>query len=229
MERYSTIFTTLLVAVGLNCLPTTAKAEHSLYDAHSAKLLDKHFTHLEFSAHYKFHSPVGKKDLKKNKDLQKRSLVHSAIETKNEGIAKNESEPKSLLSGVSYYFGPKSANIRYDKRMVEAAQIAAQRARTHSTSRCWHAVKNALVEAHVVDSRPVTQYAKEAAGELSEKYGFRKTSIKDPFCAPVGSVLVYGGRGAGHVEIRTATGFVSDFTSTTPSNRPLIGVFIKSS
>ena len=131
--------------------------------------------------------------------------------------------------GTTYYFGPKSSNIRYDKRMVQAAQIAADRARNHSTSRCWHAVKNALVDAHVVDSRPTTEYAKQAADELSGKYGFRKTSIKDPFCAPVGSVLVYGGRGAGHVEFRTATGFVSDFRSPTPSNRPLIGVFVKPS
>ena len=30
---------------------------------------------------------------------------------------------------------------------------------------------------------------------------------------PLGSVLVYGGKGAGHVELRTAKGFVSDFAS----------------
>ena len=132
-------------------------------------------------------------------------------------------------SAPTYYFGPRSSNIRYDKRMVQAALIAAARARSHSTSRCWHAVKNALMDAHVVDSRPTTEYAKQAGDELSVKYGFRKTSIKDPFCAPVGSVLVYGGRGAGHVEFRTATGFVSDFTSPTPSSRPLIGVFVKPS
>jgi hypothetical protein len=113
--------------------------------------------------------------------------------------------------------------------MVHAAQIAADRARAHSTSRCWHAVKNALVDAHLVDSRPTTEYAKQAGDELNTKYGFKKTSIKNPFAAPVGSVLVYGGRGAGHVEIRTATGFVSDFTSPTPSNRPLLGVYVKSS
>ena len=44
---------------------------------------------------------------------------------------------------------------------------------------------------------------------------------------PVGSVLVYGGRGAGHVEIRTEGGFVSDFVSRTPSERPLVGVYVK--
>jgi hypothetical protein len=42
-------------------------------------------------------------------------------------------------------------------------------------------------------------------------------------------VLVYGAsQAAGHVEIRTQNGFVSDFVSKTPSRRPLIGVFAKS-
>jgi hypothetical protein len=45
--------------------------------------------------------------------------------------------------------------------------------------------------------------------------------------APVGSVLVYGGRGAGHVEFRTKQGFVSDFSTPNPSKRPLIGVYVK--
>jgi len=46
--------------------------------------------------------------------------------------------------------------------------------------------------------------------------------------APVGSVLVYGAnRAAGHVEIRTKDGFVSDFNSKTPSHRPLLGVYAK--
>ena len=40
-------------------------------------------------------------------------------------------------------------------------------------------------------------------------------------------MLVYGGRGAGHIEFRTNTGFVSDFYNTNPSTRPLIGVYVK--
>src|SRR5438067_12585846 len=66
--------------------------------------------------------------------------------------------------------GPKSAGIRYDKRMIHAAQIAADRAHKHSTSRCWHWVKSALVDAQVVSSRPTTAYAKEAGTELQSKY-----------------------------------------------------------
>jgi len=130
---------------------------------------------------------------------------------------------------IQRILGPKSAGIRYDARMIHAAQLAAERAHRHSTSRCWHSVKNALVDAQVVSTRPTSEYAKEAGAELQTKYGFTKLRISSPFDAPVGAVLVYGGRGAGHVEIRTATGFVSDFISPTPSPRPLLGVYVKRS
>jgi hypothetical protein len=123
--------------------------------------------------------------------------------------------------------GPNSSSIRYDKRMIRAAEIARQRARSHSVRRCWSYVKNALLAADVIDSRPTTGYAKQAGGELLEKYGFKRIFVRDPYKAPVGSVLVYGGRGAGHVELRTEGGFVSDFVSKTPSKRPLIGVYVK--
>jgi hypothetical protein len=88
-------------------------------------------------------------------------------------------------------------------------------------------VKDALLGAGVVDSRPKTAYAKQAASELTGEYGFRSIACSDPFKAPLGSVLVYGGRGAGHIEFRTKTGFVSDFTNVNPSKRPLIGVYVK--
>jgi hypothetical protein len=126
-------------------------------------------------------------------------------------------------------FGPKSGGIRYDARMIHAAQIAAERAHRHSTSRCWRSVKTALVAAQVVPTRPTSEYAKEAGAELQAKFGFKKLRVYSPFDAPVGAVLVYGGRGAGHVEIRTATGFVSDFISLKPSPRPLLGVYVKPS
>ena len=126
-------------------------------------------------------------------------------------------------------FGPKSGGIRYDSRMIHAAEIAQERAHAHSTARCWHSVKNALVDANVVPSRPTTEYAKQAGSELESKFGFTRITVGSPFDAPVGAVLVYGGRGAGHVEIRTATGFASDFLSATPSPRPLIGVYVKRS
>jgi hypothetical protein len=124
-------------------------------------------------------------------------------------------------------FGPQAGHFRYDQRMIHAAEIAAARARKHSTSRCWHFVKDALVAAHLVPTRPVTEYAKEAGGELTRTFGFQKLRVQDPYQAPLGSVLVYGGPGAGHVEFRTPQGFVSDFLSATPSTRPLIGIYVK--
>jgi len=124
-------------------------------------------------------------------------------------------------------FGPQSGRFRYDQRMIHAAEIAAARAKKHSTSRCWHYVKDALVAAHIISTRPTTTYAKEAGGELTGSFGFQKLGETDPWKAPLGSVIVYGGNGAGHVELRTAQGFVSDFVSARPSPRPLIGIYIK--
>ena len=124
-------------------------------------------------------------------------------------------------------FGPKAGKFRYDKTMLNAARIAADRAHTHSQSSCWRYVKQALLAAKTIDSYPKTAYAKQAAAELTNDYGFQKLSISDPFKAPLGAVLVYGGGGAGHVEIRTETGFVSDFSTPRPSKWPLIGVFVK--
>ena len=117
---------------------------------------------------------------------------------------------------------------RIDNRLVQAASLAQERAHAHSRSRCWHYVKDALLASGVIDSRPKTELARDAASELVNNYGFKRLSITDPFAAPVGSVLVYGtARSVGHVEIRTKDGFVSDFRSTTPSRRPLMGVYAK--
>jgi len=117
---------------------------------------------------------------------------------------------------------------RVSPKLMRAATIAQERANAHSKSRCWHYVKEALLASGVVDERPKTAFAKQAADELVSKYGFKKLPIRDPFQAPLGSVLVYNARGsAGHVEIRTKNGFVSDFRSKTPSKRPLIGVYAK--
>ena len=115
-----------------------------------------------------------------------------------------------------------------DRKLMQAATIAQERAHAHSRSRCWHYVKDALLASGVIDSRPKTELARDAARELVSNYGFKKLSVNDPFSAPIGSVLVYGTtRTVGHVEIRTRDGFVSDFRSRTPSRRPLLGVYAK--
>jgi len=130
--------------------------------------------------------------------------------------------PKQIV----YPFGRVDRHI--DGRLMQAATIAQERAHAHSRSMCWHYVKEALLASGVIDSRPKTELARDAAQELVSNYGFKRLSVTDPFSAPVGSVLVYGtSRSVGHVEIRTREGFVSDFRSPTPSRRPLLGVYAK--
>ena len=132
-------------------------------------------------------------------------------------------------------FGPAAGEVlayenveqQMDGRMVDAVRLAERSARSRSIHRCWRYVKRALQKAGVVDCYPRTAFAKQAAVELPQRYGFKEIAVTDPFEAPVGAVLVYGGRGAGHVELRTEQGFVSDHASLKPSPRPLIGVFIK--
>jgi hypothetical protein len=115
-----------------------------------------------------------------------------------------------------------------DPKLMRAATIAQERAHAHSRARCWQYVKQALLASGAVNSYPKTAYAKEAGQELMSNYGFKKLKVQDPFKAPVGSVLVYGAkRAAGHVEIRTPDGFVSDFKSKVPSPRPLLGIYAK--
>ncbi len=121
-----------------------------------------------------------------------------------------------------------SADRQLDPKMARAATIAEDRAHAHSRSLCWHYVKDALLASGVIDSRPKSEYARDAATDLVSNYGFKKLAVQDPFAAPLGSVLVYGSRrSVGHVELRTKNGFVSDFRSPTPSRRPLIGVYAK--
>lgn len=116
---------------------------------------------------------------------------------------------------------------RLNVALVRAASIAQDRAYAHSKSRCWRYVKQALVAAGAVSSYPKTALAKQAGAELVENHGFKKIAVSDPYAAPIGAVLVYGGKGAGHVEIRNKTGFVSDFRAAVPSKRKLIGVYAK--
>ncbi len=137
-------------------------------------------------------------------------------------------QARSLKPEEAAMFGPNAGKYRYDDRMIRAAAIAQARAKQRSTSLCWRYVKTALLAAGAVDSYPKSVYAKQAAQELPASYGFKKIRCRDPYRAPLGSVLVYGGADAGHVEIRTASGYCSDFISRTPYlKRPLVGIFVK--
>jgi hypothetical protein len=116
---------------------------------------------------------------------------------------------------------------RLDSRLARAATLAEERSTAQSRAHCWHYVKEALVSAGVINSYPKTAYAAEAGEELVRDYGFRRLSIRDPYAAPLGAVLVYGDRTRGHVEIRTKTGFVSDYHSRYRCFYPLVAVYGK--
>jgi hypothetical protein len=151
-----------------------------------------------------------------------RYVFKTADGKKESALVITEYYPKQIVSP----FGKVDRQV--DPKLLRAATIAEERAHAHSRSLCWHYVKDALLASGVIDSRPKTEYARDAAQELVTNYGFTKLAVRDPFAAPVGSVLVYGPRrAAGHVEFRTKNGFVSDFRSPTPSRRPLIGVYAK--
>ncbi len=124
---------------------------------------------------------------------------------------------------------PAKVDRRIDPRLRRAATIAQERANARSKARCWHYVKTALVASGVITEYPKTAYAYQAGEELMRDYGFKRLAVRDPYKAPVGAVLVYGrGRsGAGHVEIRTRDGFVSDYRSKTRCRYPLLAVYAK--
>ncbi|HEX8280092.1 MAG TPA: hypothetical protein VF551_01840 [Chthoniobacterales bacterium] len=90
-------------------------------------------------------------------------------------------------------------------------------------------MKEALLAAGAVSSYPKTNYACQAGDELVRNYGFKRLPIRDPYAAPVGAVIVYGqgSGGAGHVELRTKNGFVSDYRSKSKCYYPLLAVYGK--
>lgn len=116
---------------------------------------------------------------------------------------------------------------RLDPKLARAATLAEERSNAHSKAACWHYVKHALFSAGVINSYPKTAYAAQAGDELMRSYGFKRLPIRDPYAAPIGAVLVYGNKNRGHVEIRTKTGFVSDYHSKYRCDYPLIAVYGK--
>jgi hypothetical protein len=116
---------------------------------------------------------------------------------------------------------------RINPKLMRAATIAEERANASSGGRCWHYVKTALMEAGAVNSYPKTVFAAEAGAELVHSYGFTRLSMRDPYSAPIGSVIVYGNVPHGHVEIRTKDGFVSDYHSKNRCFYPVQAVYAK--
>src|SRR5438045_3882472 len=65
--------------------------------------------------------------------------------------------------------GPNSARVNYDERMIRAVELALKRAHARTTWHCWGYVKDALLEARVVASRPLSAWAKQAGTELCSR------------------------------------------------------------
>jgi hypothetical protein len=130
-----------------------------------------------------------------------------------------------LKRGVAH--APAQIDPRINPTLPRAATIAQERANAKSKARCWRYVKEALLAAGAVKTYPKTNYAVDAGDELVRNFGFQKLSVHDPYAAPVGAVLVYGGHGAGHVEIRTRDGFVSDYHSKNRCYYPLRAAYAK--
>jgi LysM repeat protein len=135
---------------------------------------------------------------------------------------------------------------------IKAADVAAARAAGHSSiGRCYAWVKTALQKSGAV-SDYIPGIAAKDAGPALEQRGFVNilnrpgAEIRSAYDAPKGAVLVYGAapgatdRNAkyGHIEIRTDSGFASDYASAnartgaaanglTGRGRTLIGVYVK--
>lgn len=118
---------------------------------------------------------------------------------------------------------------RIDPRLRRAASIADERSNAQSRARCWRYVKEALVASGAISSYPKTNYACQAGDELVRDFGFHKLSVRDPYQAPLGAVLVYGqgSNGAGHAELRTKSGFASDYHSKNRCKYPLLAAYVK--
>lgn len=171
-------------------------------------------------------------------------LTLSTIEVRSEGLApsKNrffyrtpEGSPGSARIVRRYWrrvpvvHPDARIDSRLDPRLCRAATIAQERANAHSIARCWRYVKEALVASGVINSYPKTNYASQAGEELERNFGFKRLPVRDQFKAPIGSVLVFsdGGNCAGHVVIRTKSGFASDYWTKNRCKYPLVAVYGK--
>jgi hypothetical protein len=168
------------------------------------------------------------------------ALLSTTINARSEGLAKSPTRfyysnfDGSVGSAriIRHYWVPVAHpnapdDSRLDPRLRKAASIAQERANARSKSRCWQYVKTALVESGAIDSYPKSNYATQAGDELVRNYGFKKLPIHDQYAAPVGAVLVFGHGAAGHVVIRTKTGFVSDYWTSNRCKYPLVAVYAK--
>lgn len=171
------------------------------------------------------------------------AVALSATSVHAEGVTRSHSRfyyksPTGEVVGariVRSYYGKTSGQSlaridpRIDPKLRRAATIADERSSARTKARCWRYVKEALLRSGAVTSYPTTNYACQAGNELVRSFGFRKLPIRDPYAAPVGAVIVYrkGAKSAGHVELRTKTGFASDYHSKNRCFYPVLAIYGK--
>jgi hypothetical protein len=100
-----------------------------------------------------------------------------------------------------------------------------------TTGKCLKAVRIAIQKAKGMPLKGDVLYAKDFGPVLVQKYGAKKLSISCPKKAPVGAIIVYGPwhksrSHAGHVEIKTKKGYVSDHISAAPYPGPVKGIYL---
>ena len=134
---------------------------------------------------------------------------------------------QSTKIGRPFATADRQASIQ--NRCGAAAPIAEERAHAHS-SMATPARSKGGPPCIRRDQLPPEDRIRERGGSgisqqlwLPKAAGERSVSSAGGF-GPVDNA----NRAAGHVEIRTNNGFVSDFRLETPSRRPLLGVFVKS-
>lgn len=149
------------------------------------------------------------------------------------------SDVKRLLWAVKKGYSAKDGKYRNTGRTFRVKDGVI----SSSKQKCARGVKEALLAAGAVKNYLAPDKAKNL-GPALVKEGFvnmldyKNSTIKSPYDAPLGSVLVYKGGASGHTEIKTEKGFISDYFSPNArtgsakngmhgKGRILIGVYVK--
>jgi len=131
---------------------------------------------------------------------------------------------KALIVSLVLLFGIAESSAN------DAGSIAIARC-PDTTGRCLKAVRIAVQKAKGMPLKGDVLYAKDFGPVLVRKYKAKKLPISCPKKAPVGAIIVYGPwkksrTRAGHVEIKTVRGYVSDHISKQPYPGPVKGIYL---
>lgn len=185
--------------------------------------------------------------LSKSPEIQKEKLnklIQMAENNFTHFLEYKSCEPYKTLADLNHEERYKDFNKSCLKIENELVQKVKNSGCAFSTAFCWRYVKCALMQSGFVDSYLESANAIDVKKEkILEQNDFKdifeeqKSSIsKDQI--PYGAILVYKHRDQpnhpGHIEIKTPSGYVSDFRSQTPIDetlkgaRVLVGVYIPS-